>query len=201
MRSMRSTRGVRAALSVGGAALFLSACGAAAYGGTSSPSTAPASNSAQSAPLTPGAPSASALPAVIDVMTASNTRLGTILVDRAGMTLYTLTSNGRTVSCTGSCLSVWTPLPSATGANPVGGTGVGSLGTVMRPDGSQQVTVNGIPVYTFKGDAAPGDAKGQGIRSFGGVWLVVEATSVSRSAPGSGSVTPSPSTTDGGYGY
>lgn len=197
MRPMRSTSGVRAALSVGGAALFLSACGAAAYGGTSSPYTAPASNSAQPAPLTPGAPSASAL----DVLTASNTRLGTILVDRAGMTLYTLTSNGRTVSCTGSCLSVWTPLPSANGANPVGGTGVGSLGTVMRPDGGQQVTVNGMPVYTFKGDAVPGDAKGQGIRSFGGVWLVVKATSVSPSAPGSGSVTPSPSTSGGGYGY
>jgi len=46
------------------------------------------------------------------------------------------------------------------------------LGTVTAADGSTQVTFYGHPLYSFAGDAAPGDANGQGL---GGVWYVVDA--------------------------
>jgi hypothetical protein len=44
---------------------------------------------------------------------------------------------------------------------PTGGTGVsGKLATITRDDGSLQVTYNGLPLYFFANDKAPGDANG-----------------------------------------
>ena len=37
----------------------------------------------------------------------------------------------------------------------------GTLGTITRADtGALQVTYNGLPLYFFKSDSKPGDAKG-----------------------------------------
>ena len=36
----------------------------------------------------------------------------------------------------------------------------GKLGTITRDDGTLQVTYNGLPLYFFKNDKAPGDANG-----------------------------------------
>jgi hypothetical protein len=48
-------------------------------------------------------------------------------------------------------------------------------GTLAAFDGAngRQVTYNGHPLYTYSGDAAPGDAKGQGKL---GKWFVVTPT-------------------------
>ncbi len=43
---------------------------------------------------------------------------------------------------------------------------------LARPDGSEQITYNGHPLYLFSGDTAPGDTTGQGV---GDVWYVVDA--------------------------
>jgi hypothetical protein len=61
--------------------------------------------------------------------------------------------------------------------------------------GREQVTERGDPLYRFSGDAAPGDARGQGISSFGGVWRVV-VVSKARSKSSA-----KPSTNGRGYGY
>jgi predicted lipoprotein with Yx(FWY)xxD motif len=46
------------------------------------------------------------------------------------------------------------------------------VGTIRR-DGFTQVTLNGKPVYTFVEDGGRrGEAQGDGIRNFGGVWHV-----------------------------
>jgi len=37
-----------------------------------------------------------------------------------------------------------------------------------------QLTVNGWPMYTYAGDAAAGDATGQGKNLSGGLWWVVD---------------------------
>ena len=91
--------------------------------------------------------------------------IGTVLVaSKNGMTVYTFTKDvkdsGKSACLTG-CIDTWPALTVAAGATPAGGTGVtGKLGTITRDDGTLQVTYNGMPLYFFKNDKAPGDANG-----------------------------------------
>ena len=107
--------------------------------------------------------------------------LGTVLEDSKGFTLYHL--EGETTShfmCTGSCTTTWPPLV-ASGTPSAGSGATGRIGTVDRPDGITQVTYDGLPVYTFSGDSAPGQSNGQGIE---GAWFAV--TPAGQSAKGGG---------------
>jgi predicted lipoprotein with Yx(FWY)xxD motif len=91
---------------------------------------------------------------------------GTILVAGSnGMTVYTFTKDTKdsgTSACTGGCLGNWPALTVAAGETPSGGAGVtGKLGTITRADdGTLQVTYNGLPLYFFANDKAPGDSNG-----------------------------------------
>jgi len=66
----------------------------------------------------------------------------------------------------------------------------GTFGTIKRSDGSTQATFNGHPLYTFTADTSPGQAKGNGLTAFGGVWhedtTSGSAAPASSPAPGSG---------------
>ncbi|WP_433279383.1 COG4315 family predicted lipoprotein [Pseudonocardia xinjiangensis] len=100
--------------------------------------------------------------------------LGTILVDGEGRTLYMFSNDPGNVSvCADSCAQDWpfVPAPSPLPAFLPGVTG--SLGRTIRPDGGEQLTVDGHPVYTFAGDTAPGQTNGQGKVVDGGLWSVV----------------------------
>ncbi len=90
----------------------------------------------------------------------------TILVAGSnGMTVYTFTSDtagsGKS-ACSGGCLTKWPALTVAAGVTPTAGDGVtGQLGTITRTDdGTLQVTYNGLPLYFFQNDKAPGDTNG-----------------------------------------
>jgi predicted lipoprotein with Yx(FWY)xxD motif len=77
------------------------------------------------------------------------------------------------------------------------GSGVtGTLATITRSDGSVQASYDGHPLYTYKGDTAPGENKGNGLNASGGLWHEVTASgaapSPSKSKKSGGS---------GGYGY
>ena len=92
--------------------------------------------------------------------------VGTVLVAGSnGMTVYTFTKDvkdsGKS-ACTGQCITIWPALTVADGATPSAGSGVtGKLGTITRSDnGAIQVTYNGLPLYFFKNDKAPGDLNG-----------------------------------------
>ncbi len=78
------------------------------------------------------------------------------------------------------------------------GPGVtGKLGTITRSDGTAQATYNGHPLYTYVGDTAPGQAKGNGLNASGGVWHEVTVSGTAAAA-----FTPSSSSGGGGgYGY
>jgi predicted lipoprotein with Yx(FWY)xxD motif len=50
----------------------------------------------------------------------------------------------------------------------------GTLGTILRPDGSTQTTFDGHPLYTYAGDSGPGQDTGNGITLYGGVWHQID---------------------------
>lgn len=121
-------------------------------------------------------------PASTTVHTAS-TGSGRVLVNSEGMTLYTLTNAGHPVSCSGACAGVWPPVVLPAGqTTPTGGQGVSGLGTISV-NGVKQVTHLGLPLYTYVGDTAAGEVKGDGLNTFGGIWHVVK-TGVSTGAGG-----------------
>ncbi len=174
----------------------------AACGGSSS-----SSSSAPQASATPAsATSSSSGERVTLVKSASNATLGaTVLVDAQGMTLYHLSGeqNGKFICTSSACLQVWHPLSTST-TTPSGS--VGSLGTVKRPEGTEQVTYKGMPLYTFVQDQKAGDAKGQGIKDVG-TWTAVTISPGSSSAPAAPAPAPSPApspppaSSGGGGGY
>jgi predicted lipoprotein with Yx(FWY)xxD motif len=110
-------------------------------------------------------------PATIGV--ANNRRLGKILVDSRGRTLYLFKHSGTRGACTGKCASVWPPLRSS--GKPVvrGGAKASLVGTIARSDGRPQATYNGHPLYRFVKDTKSGDTKGEGLTAFGGTWFAV----------------------------
>ncbi len=109
----------------------------------------------------------------VDVAVARRGSFGSILVDGRGRSLYTLTSGGRAVPCSGACVAVWPRATLPAGAHdPVAGRGAGGIG-VAEIGGARELTEHGLPLYRYVGDSAPGDVNGDGIRSFGGVWHVV----------------------------
>jgi predicted lipoprotein with Yx(FWY)xxD motif len=123
----------------------------------------PAASAAAFVPAASSAAPAGGKPAI---MTATVGTQGTLLVAGTnGMTVYTYAkdvANSGTSACTGACLTRWPALTVPAGSTPAGGSGVtGTLGTITRADdASTQVTYNGLPLYFFSGDTAPGDANG-----------------------------------------
>jgi predicted lipoprotein with Yx(FWY)xxD motif len=118
-----------------------------------------------------------------------------VLTNSKGFTLYWFAPDTSTKSnCNGSCATYWPPVKGPA----VAGTGVtGKVGTITRSDGSTQATYNGHPLYTYAGDTAPGQDKGNGLNVSGGLWYNVPVSG--GAAPASSSS--SSSGGGGGYGY
>jgi predicted lipoprotein with Yx(FWY)xxD motif len=125
------------------------------------------------------APASGGGAAVIAV--ASNPKLGKILVDSKGDTVYYFEKDkqgGTTSTCSGACASVWPPL--TTNGAPKGqkGASASKLGTIKRSDGTTEVTYNGWPLYTYAGDKKPGDANGNDLTQFGAQWYALTPAGV-----------------------
>ena len=111
----------------------------------------------------------------------------TVLTNSKGFTLYTFALDTSTKSnCNGTCATNWPPVKGSVTAPGIKGT----FGTIKRSDGSIQATFDGHPLYTFTADTSPGQAKGNGLNAFGGVWREDTASGsaapVSSPAPGGG---------------
>jgi predicted lipoprotein with Yx(FWY)xxD motif len=115
----------------------------------------------------------------------------TVLTNAKGFTLYTFAPDTSTTSkCNGACAANWPPVKPGTASGITG-----AFATIKRSDGSAQLTFHGHPLYTFVLDKAPGQAHGNGVNAFGGLW---------HEAPASGTAAPasnSSSSGGGGYGY
>jgi predicted lipoprotein with Yx(FWY)xxD motif len=106
----------------------------------------------------------------------ASTKLGKVLVDGNGRTLYLFEADKGTMSkCDGACASAWPPL--TTSGKPTAGAGVAAakLGTAKRPDGTTGVTYAGHPLYTYAGDGAPGQTAGEGLTDYGAPWYALSA--------------------------
>jgi predicted lipoprotein with Yx(FWY)xxD motif len=108
---------------------------------------------AQSGRLGTPDPTAPAAPVVL-----RTTSIGEVLATTRGMTLY-ITDRDRfnRSTCTEACAQQFPPLLAAPDAQPAG-----DYALVRRNDGSAQWSHRGRPLYTFSGDAAPGDVTGLG---------------------------------------
>lgn len=150
----------------------------------------------------PAAAVAAAKPRPI-VSSSANATLGqTIVVNAKARTLYRLSPETTShLLCTGQCLSFWIPLTvSSSHTKLKAGTGVHGHLSVFRRAGAHgsilQVTFRGAPLYTFVNDHKGGDASGQGIHSFGGVWGAMTASTGSTYAPAAAPTpTPTPAPT------
>ena len=130
--------------------------------------------------------------------------VGTVLVNGQGRTLYLLSSEaGGKLTCTdgNGCTKVWpdTELPTGvTQGITAGGVTSSLLSTVKAPGGKLYLTYgpNHWPLYTYSGDSRPGQARGQGIRSFGGTWSAISPSG----SPAVVANSPGPSSSSGnGY--
>ncbi|HEU4392316.1 MAG TPA: hypothetical protein VFR04_01635 [Solirubrobacterales bacterium] len=108
---------------------------------------------------------------------ASAPKVGPVLVDSAGFTVYDFHKDkGTTSSCYGACAKVWPPVLTE-GAPQVGeGASASKLGTTKRKDGTVQVTYAGHPLYTYTADSKPGEANGQDVDSYGAEWYALEGS-------------------------
>jgi predicted lipoprotein with Yx(FWY)xxD motif len=112
---------------------------------------------------------AAAAPALTAIRTFD---IGRIVVDGRGFTVYR--SDGDTASpskaaCVGKCAQDWPPL-TITSAFKVSGIDQALVGSVLRPDGVEQVTLAGWPLYSHAADEMPGETSGQGV---GGTWFAI----------------------------
>jgi predicted lipoprotein with Yx(FWY)xxD motif len=149
---------------LGAAGLAALVLAAAACGSSSSSSSSPAAQG--STPAAAG-PSSSAVASANTVL--SMTIHGTaVLTNSQGHTLYWFAPDTSTTSnCNGSCATYWPPVVGPVTAGP----GVtGTLGTITRANGTVQATYDGHPLYTYVGDTAPGQDKGNGLNLSGGLW-------------------------------
>jgi predicted lipoprotein with Yx(FWY)xxD motif len=132
-------------------------------------------------------------------LTIRTTRIGKVLADAKGDTLYWYSKDMRNgpSTCTGGCISAW---PAVAG-EPVAAMGIafaGKLGEVTDAGGTVQATYNGYPLYTYSGDMAPGKTAGNGV---GGVWHVISGRYLTAMPSGSGSMGSSGAGSSGsGYG-
>jgi predicted lipoprotein with Yx(FWY)xxD motif len=111
--------------------------------------------------------SVSFLAACASMAPAPATTQGDVLVDKAGMTLYTFdkdaTGTGKSV-CNGPCAKNWPPLMAM-----AADASSGDWAVVTRDDGAKQWAYKGKPLYLWVKDQKPGDKTGDGVLK---VWHV-----------------------------
>jgi len=93
--------------------------------------------------------------------------LGTVLTNGAGLTVYRFdkdTASPSVSNCDDDCVKKFPPVLTTSDDIQVKGVDKAVLGTVVRKDGTKQVTAKGWPLYTSTDDKIPGDAKSQGFK-------------------------------------
>lgn len=115
---------------------------------------------------------AQASPSITTATATVGGKSETILTDTRGMTLYYFTSDSDTsVACTkdNGCTATWSPLLAPASGSPTSTATLPGLLSSLSSANGNQVSYNGHPLYTYGGDSAAGDVKGDGVE---GKWFV-----------------------------
>ncbi|MEU4729019.1 SCO0930 family lipoprotein [Streptomyces sp. NPDC023588] len=110
--------------------------------------------------------------AASELSAVQNAQLGTIVADAEGRTLYRFDKDSAwpmKFGCLDACLDTWKPAKPVDKSK-VSGIPAELVGSVKRPDGSEQLTIDCWPVYSFTGDKEPGDISGHNKQ---GLWFAV----------------------------
>jgi predicted lipoprotein with Yx(FWY)xxD motif len=167
--------------------LFAAALGIAACGGDD--------GTPNASPPTPS--STAGVPGTTIAVEAADTLVGTILTGPDGYTLYGFTDDTDARStCYDTCEATWPPVivDDSWTVGPDLDSGVFS--TVERDDGRLQLVAGKWPLYSYAGDATPGDINGQGS---GGVWFVVGRDATLVKDVGTSGAPVAPANEDDGY--
>lgn len=97
----------------------------------------------------------------------TDSKLGPVLADTKGMTLYYFDKDvaGKS-NCNGKCAEAWPPLMASDSAK-----AMDDFTIVVRDDGGKQWAHRGLPLYTWVKDKKPGDTTGH---RFKNVWTVAQ---------------------------
>ena len=167
---------VMVALAIGAAALVLAACGGDEDDGN--------------------APAASASSGIASIQNVDGSD---VLVDSRGRTLYSaeVEEDGR-IRCTGACNSFWDPVGASAAQAEAASAGLDlDLAAVKRPDGAEQLTLKGLPLYTFT-EEGPGQLDGDGfVDDFDGTRFEWAAATIGGGSGSAGSDDSSPSSPAG----
>jgi predicted lipoprotein with Yx(FWY)xxD motif len=157
-----------------GATLVLAACGGGGSGSSDSATSASSSRTTVAVKQVDG--------------------IGRVLVDASGKALYSsdVEADGN-VRCTGACTSFWEPVDASMKQSKSASADLNlDLGVVKRPDGTDQLTFNGLPLYRFTEEGA-GQLQGDGfVDDFEGTHFEWAAATTSASSGSNGSSSPSP---------
>jgi predicted lipoprotein with Yx(FWY)xxD motif len=124
-----------------------------------------------------GVPSASAATGKTEISVTTSSTWGKILTLADHQTVYRFVPDPKGKStCYGSCAVAWPPVLLAAGQQSPSGNHLHGLGVITRTGvGGEQVTYDGYPLYTFVGDAKPGQVNGN-IKDAYGQWWTVNPT-------------------------
>jgi predicted lipoprotein with Yx(FWY)xxD motif len=164
---------VTAAIAIGAAALVLAACGDSDSGNVD-------------------ASTASGGSGIVSIQSVDGTN---VLADSEGRTLYNAEVEKRQIRCVDACTSFWEPVNASAKQSKAASADLNlKLGVVKRPDGSAQLTFDGLPLYRFTEEGA-GQLEGDGfVDDFEGThfeWAA--ATTGAGSAPSESNTPNSPS--------
>lgn len=98
-------------------------------------------------------------------LAVQDSSLGEVVVDGKGLTAYFFdqdTAGSGQSACVDDCVALWPAIETTSDTPKVEGV-AGEIGTITAADGNKQITINGLPIYTFANDKAAGDVNGQGV--------------------------------------
>jgi predicted lipoprotein with Yx(FWY)xxD motif len=172
---------MKVVLALGGAALTLAACGG--------------DEGEDSSEASASAPAAGS-----DVVSVQNVDGMDVLVDSEGRTLYTADVEREAILCTDACTSFWDPALASNDEARSASADLGiDLAVVQRPDGEQQLSLEGLPLYSFT-EEDPGQLEGDGfVDDFDGTHFEWEAAAAPGGTGSSSSESPSESSGESRY--